>query len=100
MKALGAACIVLTTALTLGLTTALPADQSKGKATFARVCARCHGGAGEGGDGPALVPMYLTRDDVFGVVRGGQAKMPAVPEATISDDEIGAVFEYLSSLSK
>ena len=37
--------------------TALPGDPTKGEALYAQNCATCHGGALEGGIGPALNPI-------------------------------------------
>jgi len=76
------------------------ADTARGKAAFERVCTKCHGVPTEGAEGPALVPMYLTRDAVLAVVRGGQAKMPPILKTTVSDEEIAAIVEYLNSLGQ
>jgi mono/diheme cytochrome c family protein len=76
----------------------LKAAEPDGRAAFERVCARCHGAVAEGEEGPALVPMYLTRDNVVAIVRAGQAKMPALPRTLVSDEEVTAIVEYLNSL--
>lgn len=77
------------------------ADDPPGKAAYARVCATCHGDdPGDGGDGPALVPMYRTTPQVLGIVRSGTGKMHPLPESKISDAEVTAIVAYLQMLSK
>lgn len=77
------------------------ADDAAGKTAYARVCARCHGDdPGDGGDGPALLPMDRTAQQVLGIVRSGTGKMHPLPESKISDAEVTAIVAYLQMLSK
>ncbi len=87
--------------LAAGAAIAAWADDSAGKAAYARVCAQCHGDdPGDGGDGPALIPMYRTPQQVLGIVRSGNGKMHPLPESKISDAEVVAIVGYLQMLSK
>jgi mono/diheme cytochrome c family protein len=82
-------------------TVAAWADDPPGKAAYARVCAQCHGDdPGDGADGPALVPMYRTTQQVLGIVRSGTGKMHPLPDSKISDAEVAAIVDYLQMLSK
>lgn len=77
------------------------ADDAAGKTAYARVCAQCHGDDPlDGGDGPALVPMDRTAQQVLGIVRSGTGKMHPLPESKISDSEVTAIVAYLQTLSK
>ncbi len=77
------------------------AEDPPGKAAYARVCATCHGDdPGDGGDGPALVPMYRTPQQVLGIVRSGTGKMHPLPESKISDTDVLAIVSYLQMLTK
>lgn len=77
------------------------ADDAAGKTAYARVCATCHGDdPGDGNDGPALVPMYRTPQQVLGIVREGTGKMHPLPESKISDTEVLAIVAYLQGLTK
>ena len=76
-------------------------DQQKdaGKAVFARVCESCHGPAGAGGQGPALVPFEKDLPELIAIVRQGVGLMPAIPRSELSDAEIEQVHAYLKSLT-
>jgi len=76
---------------------AASAAEADGKGAYARVCAKCHGVKGEGGEGPPIVPLYHEEAQVLAVVRGGQGKMPAVTSKDISDEEITAIVAYLAA---
>jgi mono/diheme cytochrome c family protein len=77
------------------------ADDAAGKTAYARVCAQCHGDdPADGGDGPALVPMYRTPAQVLGIVRSGNGEMHPLAESKISDAEVTAIVAYLQMLSK
>lgn len=77
------------------------ADDPAGKSAYARVCAQCHGDdPADGGDGPALIPMDRTAQQVLGIVRSGTGKMHPLPESKISDAEVTAIVAYLQMLSK
>ena len=87
--------------LALGAASDSWADDAAGKAAYARVCATCHGDdPGDGNDGPALVPMYRTPQQVLGIVREGTGKMHPLPESKISDTEVLAIVAFLQGLTK
>ena len=89
--------------LLLGASTAVAAwaDDPPGKAVYSRVCAQCHGDdPGDGADGPALVPMYRTTQQVLAIVRSGTGNMHPLPESKVTDAEVAAVVDYLQKLSK
>ena len=66
---------------------------------FEAGCARCHGGSGEGGRGPAIgmpesnAALVLTDDQIRGVIRVGPGRMPAWPD--LSDDQVESLVEHL-----
>jgi alcohol dehydrogenase (cytochrome c) len=74
------------------------AQQEAGKQAFERYCASCHGNSGEGGSGPALVPLPHDNARVLTIVRNGGAQMAAISAARISDADVTAVAEYLRAL--
>jgi len=77
-----------------------PAGNPAGKGAYQRICVNCHGEPTEGGDGPALVPMFHDPQEVLSIVRSGQAKMLPIPPEKISDEEVLAVVDYLTQLTK
>ena len=68
---------------------------TSGEDVYQQCCARCHGGAGEGGSGPAMegVADRLDVDEHIAVVREGRGGMPGWDD-TLSDEEIEAVVDY------
>jgi mono/diheme cytochrome c family protein len=80
-------------------TPTLAQQQDAGKAVFARVCESCHGPAGAGGQGPALVPFEKELPELVAIVRQGIGLMPSIPRAEISDAEIEQVHAYLKRLT-
>ncbi|HET6948853.1 MAG TPA: cytochrome c, partial [Acidimicrobiales bacterium] len=66
-----------------------------GARVYARSCALCHGGSGEGASGPALVGVAdrLTVEQHLAVVRDGRGRMPAWADS-LSPEEIEAVVAY------
>ena len=73
-------------------------DAQPGAASFARVCAACHGANGQGDKAPPIVPLAYLEDQVTLVVRGGQGEMPPIPRAALSDEELSAIVAYLNQL--
>jgi polyvinyl alcohol dehydrogenase (cytochrome) len=71
------------------------AEAAGGEEVYARSCASCHGGTGQGGSGPSLegVDERLTRDEHLEVVRQGRGAMPAW-EDDLTAEEIEAVVDY------
>jgi mono/diheme cytochrome c family protein len=66
-----------------------------GATVYRQSCASCHGGSGEGANGPSMVGVTdrLSRDEHVTVVRQGRNNMPAW-EGTLTDEEIEAVVDY------
>jgi mono/diheme cytochrome c family protein len=56
-------------------------------------CAPCHGTDGEGGHAPSLQTSSLSEGERVGIIRDGQAGMPAFGP-TLSQEEIQAVSEF------
>lgn len=85
----------------MGTVAAAWAADPPGKAAYERVCADCHGDdPADGADGPALVPMYRTAEQVLDIVRSGTGQMHPLPETKISDEEVAAVVAWLQMQSK
>lgn len=65
-------------------------------------CARCHGGEGTGGIGPAIgtadsnTALALTDEMIRGVIRVGPGRMPAFGELT--DEQVDSLVVYLREL--
>ncbi|BAW02576.1 cytochrome c biogenesis factor [Thermus thermophilus] len=68
-----------------------------GKSVYEARCAACHGLQGEGGVGPRLKgnPILKAPEAVREIVLKGRGTMPAVP---LSEEELGALLDYLGSL--
>jgi hypothetical protein len=62
---------------------------------FTKVCAPCHGGAGEGKGAYPGLPGTLSREEFVAKVRGGTANMPAFPSSLIDDAALGRDFDTL-----
>ena len=71
-----------------------------GRATFERLCARCHGGDGRGGEmGPGIVARLALRDRRRAV--GDRARRPAgegMPGLPLPDAELRALVTFLRTL--
>src|SRR5687768_14181544 len=74
-------------------------QEETGKRVYEANCAVCHGNNGEGGAGPALVPLRHDDSSVLAIVRNGGAQMPALSSARVGDSELAAVAEYLRRLA-
>ena len=94
---------ILLASLCLSLCTAALLAQPpapNGRATFERLCARCHGGDGRGGElGPGIVARLGLRsdDELSAIVRDG---IPAkgMPGLAMADDERRALLTFLRTL--
>lgn len=71
-----------------------------GQKTYTAVCGRCHGNPTEGAQGPPLLPLSHTGEEIQDIVRLGTGEMKALATTSITDDELKAVVAYLSSLDK
>ncbi len=85
--------------LVSSLATSALAEDAPGQKVYDRVCARCHGPAGEGAEAPTLVPLNHTADQVLYIARLGRGEMPPLPKNTISNEEIADVVAYLTTLA-
>lgn len=97
--------LLVTLAVALVVLVAACGESTEGKYgadLFDTACARCHGGSGEGGRGPAIgtadsnAALVLTDEQIRGVIRVGPGRMPAWPE--LGDDQVESLVEYLRSL--
>ena len=77
--------------------TAATPEVARGKVTFTRSCAVCHGGAGEGGGvGPALLGIgHLGIESIVDSIRNPLPNMPKLP---LSEQEIRDTAEYVQTL--
>jgi len=66
---------------------------------YARSCAACHGGAGEGQAKYPSVSGTLTESEFISKVRTGKNAMPAFGADFISDAQLSADFANLKSLA-
>jgi mono/diheme cytochrome c family protein len=66
---------------------------------FAQYCQSCHPGGGRGA-GPSLVQSGISREEFVSTVRQGKGRMPAFNAGLIPDDDLNAMYDYISSLSK
>jgi mono/diheme cytochrome c family protein len=93
-------------ALRSGRTTAAPssaplqAAAPEAAATFANVCAPCHGRTGRGGLAPSLVPMTRDVEETLAIVREGNGQMAPISTREVTDEQVRKVVEYLRSLGR
>jgi mono/diheme cytochrome c family protein len=80
-------------------TPTLSASASRGAVVFAQYCQSCHPGGGRGA-GPSLVQSGISREEFVSTVRQGKGRMPAFNAGLIPDDDLNAMYDYISSLSK
>jgi quinoprotein glucose dehydrogenase len=79
-----------------GAATSAPVQDAQ--ATFANVCAPCHGAAGRGALAPPLVPMTRGADEVLAIVREGNGQMAPISAREVTDDQVRQIVEYLRSM--
>ena len=72
---------------------------ARGEAIFERKCGPCHPG-GEAGVGPALNDKPLPRFMMKFQVRKGFGAMPSFPEATIGEEDLDLLIDYLVALRR
>ena len=75
------------------------AQQEIGRRLFEEKCAVCHGATGDGGAGPALVPLSHDDRTLLQIVRNGGAQMPPFSSTAVTDADVRAVAEYLRTRS-
>lgn len=95
LSAVGLGCLLATT---LGPVFAAPAEDHPGQVSYDKTCKICHGPAGEGNAGPALVPFELDDEQLLAKVREGGGEMPPISERRLSDDEVKQIAAYLRSV--
>ena len=98
--------VSVTFALALISAPGVPAQSSaasiaKGKTAFAEAgCIACHGAQAQGTNlAPAIAPPPLDLPEMVAYVRQPTGKMPPVPVATVSDEQLSDVYRFLQSLS-
>jgi mono/diheme cytochrome c family protein len=74
---------------------------ANGKSVFASAgCSACHGAQAQGTTlAPAIAPAPLELPAMIAYVRQPTGKMPPIPEATASDQQLGDVFLFLQSIA-
>ena len=75
------------------------AQEHPGAEPYRQVCLLCHGPAGRGDAGPALVPFGFDAEHVLTVVREGYGQMPPLSRREIDDDAVRRVAGYLEALT-
>ena len=70
---------------------------TRGRASFDRVCGRCHP-HGEANVGHRLIGLHATEDRVRTQVRRGRGTMRAISTTRLSDDALADVIVYLRSI--
>lgn len=75
------------------------ANEDLGLRTYENNCLACHGETGSGGhNGPDLKGLDMNREALINQIKNGGGGMPGF-EATLSEEEINAVADYVESLS-
>jgi mono/diheme cytochrome c family protein len=59
-------------------------------------CANCHGDSAQGDFGPRLAGTDSSYDQVLQTVRAGRGNMPAFSEEQITDQELAAIYAWLT----
>lgn len=95
-----AGLIAVAGAQVMAVNAALAADEAAGEKAWAKTCKQCHNMPTEGGEGPALIPLSHTPDQIRDIVRFGNGEMKALATTSISDTDLEAVIAYLQSLDK
>ncbi len=68
-----------------------------GEAVFTRYCAVCHPGGGRG-SGPSLITRDIAAAEIRAKVRNGAGRMPPFGPTVISDDDLGALVDYVRGI--
>ena len=91
----------LAAGLVLGQAGALAASAEKGKSEFLQHgCWQCHGSQGQGGAGPKLAPNPIPFDTLSNFVRTTNRAMPPFSKDILSDEDLGDIYAYLTSIPK
>jgi len=88
--------------LVLSQASALAASAEKGKSAFLQHgCWQCHGYQGQGGvTGPKLAPNPIPFDTLSNFVRTTNRAMPPFSKDILSDEDLGDIYAYLTSIPK
>jgi ubiquinol-cytochrome c reductase cytochrome c subunit len=88
--------------LTLCEASALAASAEKGKSAFLQHgCWQCHGYQGQGGvTGPKLAPNPIPFETLSNFVRTTSRAMPPFSKDILSDEDLGDIYAYLTSIPK
>jgi mono/diheme cytochrome c family protein len=73
--------------------------QARGEIVFARMCYKCHPG-GEQGLGPSLNEKPLPEAFIRTQVRTGGGAMPRFSKNDLTENDLGAVVDYLVALRR
>ena len=80
-----------------------PGDSENGKRLFMRNgCYQCHGTVGQGSPvtGPKLAPNPIPFDTLSNFVRTTNRAMPPFSKDILSDEDLGDIYAYLTSIPK
>ncbi len=80
----------------LSLSGSDPTAAAGGGHTYATLCASCHGPAGEGGIGGALVGEDIGASELSALISSGTFGMPGYPD--LADDELSALVDETLSI--
>ena len=67
-----------------------------GSETYLQLCSSCHGAAGEGGTGPALVGIDLSPGEITAVISEGAGTMPGF--GSLAESELQAIILFAKRL--
>ena len=87
--------------LLAGVTTGSAGSTSRGAVVFSANCALCHGGAGQGGVGPALKNEGSKKDAaaVAAFIKNpGAGSMPKLYPGMLSESDVTAVAAFVETL--
>jgi mono/diheme cytochrome c family protein len=97
-----AACAALAVVAAVPLAARADVSVARGKAVIVQYnCYLCHGSAGQGGAGPTIAPPKLMPSEAQFAAwlrKTGPGTMPVYTAKVISDDDVAAIYAYLSSL--
>jgi mono/diheme cytochrome c family protein len=93
------------TGLAFGSAPVFAADAAKGKDAFLKFgCWQCHGIEGQGSpvtsQGKVLAPDPMPLDNFIAFVRSTNRAMPPYSEQVLSNEDLGDMHAYLSSIAK
>lgn len=82
------------------LAAAAPADAERGRKTYEKVCAACHGAKGEGGVGPSLEKLSKRMDAGMAAawIKNPSSKMPRLYPSPLDEQAVADVAAFIQGL--